>query len=96
MRWKTRTSVGTSLSVGDLRSGKASQSGATTHFCMNPEAQAALGELKSIGGRLNTDPTILERAADLVMAYLRAEPESTLRGISSLQVRSTCPPSCGR
>ena len=39
------------------------------------QPQETFEELKSIGSKLHTDPAILERAADLVVAYLRAEPE---------------------
>jgi len=46
---------------------------------MKGQAQATFEELKSIGSKLNTDPAILDRAADLVVAYLRAEPERTPR-----------------
>ncbi len=46
---------------------------------MKGQPQATFEELKSIGSKLHTDPAILERAADLVVAYLRAETEWTPR-----------------
>ena len=44
---------------------------------MKGRPRAPFEELRSIGVKLNTDSTILERAADLVVAYLCAEPEWT-------------------